>query len=847
VSKEERVAIETAPAAHGSDGVALCAPLNVTEEHYASLVAAMPGIAFRRVMDTAGAIHYPYFTESVYDILGFKPAGMKVSARGCLHVVHWADRDSHVGGIRRSAASMQSCVEEFRAVSATGEVRYLRGVSKPRPGLNGNIVWDGVLIDATSGRRAELRFDLLMEHGADSIFIITEDGLIDAANVAAQRLFGYVSAELRGRPFQMLLAGIIDGVEVLNHESHASILGGTRELVGLRKDGSTFPLELSADEVRLEGHRLFVGIGRDITKRKRTEAALQATEQRLRAIAANMPGMVFQRVLRPDGKLEYSYVSEGSRAVLGLEPEDLAANPQLFLDALSPEERQHFLKLLGRSARTMEPFEEEMSLTDGTGRRRWLRGQSRPTLLPSGDVVWDGVLLDVSDRKVAEQRLSFLAYYDPLTQLPNRAAFIERFDVARHTARQNHTLVGVVSVGVDRFGIINATMGHAVGDAVLIAAAETLQAALGPDDVIARASGDRFLIFIAGHAGRRDLVEAVERIHAIAQTTVEVAGEQINLAASVGVAIYPRDGEEPETLLRNADAALQLAKGQGPATLQFFTSEMGARASKTLSLQTKLRRALDNNEFVPFFQPQVDLVHGGIVGMEALVRWMAPEGMISPVEFIPVAEESGLIDAICEVMLGACARQNKDWQNQGLPCIPVAVNVSGRQFQYARRLMTALETVLTDTGLDPRYLEIELTESSAMRDADNAIAVVQKVRDMGISCAIDDFGTGYSSLSVLKRFPIHKLKIDRSFVMDVVTDPNDAAIVDAIVAMAKALNLKVVAEGVEHLEHLEFLRSVGCDQMQGYYFSRPLAADKMGELLREGRRLNLSPRADLVI
>jgi EAL domain-containing protein (putative c-di-GMP-specific phosphodiesterase class I) len=277
--------------------------------------------------------------------------------------------------------------------------------------------------------------------------------------------------------------------------------------------------------------------------------------------------------------------------------------------------------------------------------------------------------------------------------------------------------------------------------------------------------------------------------------------------------------------------------------MQVFSKEMSSRAAKTLSLQSRLRRALEHGEFIPYYQPQLDLLDDGrVVGMEALVRWNSPElGMVAPGEFIPVAEESGLVDGICEVMLAECARQNKQWQDQGLPPVPVAVNVSGRQFQYARRLIGALEKTLSDSGLDPRYLEVELTESSAMRDADNAIAVVQTLKDMGIASAIDDFGTGYSSLSVLKRFPIQKLKIDRSFVMDVITDPNDAAIVDAIVAMAKALKLKVVAEGVEQHDHLAFLRALGCDQMQGYLFSRPLPADQMGKLLAEGRRLDFEP------
>ena len=818
---------------------ALAARLAEAEARLGGLVSALPGIGFCREMAPDGTIAYPWFTDSVREVLGFAPSAIVINGKGCPDLIHWADRDGYVEAVRRSAVTLEPCAEEFRAITAFGEVRWLKGTSTPRRRADDWVVWDGVLIDITEARQAEFRLDMLMDHAADAILVLDENGTIDTVNAAAERLFGWSGAEMLGRAFAGLLCNCGEGgCDALLGEIAG---GGPREVTGRRKDGSTFPLELSTEEVRLEGRRLFVGIGRDITQRKKTEAALRETEQRLGAITANLPGMVYQRLLRAGGAIEFSYVSEGCRQVLGVEPEDLIADSDLFLKALSANERQRFLAALTKSAATLEPLEEEMTVVDGDGRRRSLRGQSRPLVRDNGDVVWDGVLLDVTDRKAAEQRLSFLAYYDPLTRLPNRAAFVERFASAREQADQSHTLLGVVSLGIDRFGIINATMGHAIGDQVLIAAADVLQAGIGRGDIMARASGDRFLLLITGHEARRELQDAVERLHGLAQTTVTAAGERFDLSSSLGAAVYPRDGDDIETLIRNADAALQRAKSQGPATLQFFTKEMSSRAAKTLSLQTKLRRAIDNGEFVPFYQPQLDLESGAVVGMEALVRWQSPElGMVSPAEFIPVAEESGLIDGICDIMLTECARQNKEWQIKGYAPMPVAVNVSGRQFQYARRLLTTLESVLASSGLEPRYLEIELTESSAMRDADNAIAVVNQIKEMGIACAIDDFGTGYSSLSVLKRFPIHKLKIDRSFVMDVISDPNDAAIVDAIIAMARALKLKTVAEGVEHRAHLDFLHGLGCDQMQGYFFSRPLPADQMGLLLAEGRGLEMT-------
>ena len=508
------------------------------------LVAALPGIAFRRVMDRDGTIRYPWFSDAVTATLGFEPAAMGVNAKGCLHVIHWADRDAHVAAIRASADSLHPCIEEFRAITADGEVRWLKGTSRPRRSGDG-VEWDGVLIDVTDGRRAEHRLDTLMEHAGDAIFILDDGGAIDIVNAAAERLFGYGAAELVDQPVTLLLAEYLRRPALLTPAEpggEGGIVGcGPRELEGLRKDGSTFPLELSTVEVRIEGHRLFVGIGRDVTQRKRTEAALRDTEQRLRAIAANLPGMVFQRILRVTGRLEYSYVSEGCRNVLGLAPQDLVDDPHLFLEALSEEERQRFLAALGRSARTMEPLEEEMAVFDAHDHRRWLRGLSRPTLRETGDVVWDGVLLDVTDRKVAEQRLSFLAYFDPLTRLPNRAAFIERFAVAAEAARQSHTLLGVLSLGIDRFGVVNATMGHAIGDQVLMAAADVLQAAMGPADVMARASGDRFLILVTGVTSpARPAGRGGAAAH-LAQTTVTVAGEQFDLSASIGLAgLSPR-------------------------------------------------------------------------------------------------------------------------------------------------------------------------------------------------------------------------------------------------------------------------------------------------------------------
>ncbi|MBF0373947.1 MAG: EAL domain-containing protein [Alphaproteobacteria bacterium] len=823
---------------------ALESALIQAEERLASITANVPGIVFQRLMAPDGTISYPFFTAGLRDLLGFEPEEVKVNAEGCLHFVHWADRSSHVAMIRHSAAEMDPCVEEFRAITQQGAVRWLRGTSRPHRLAQGVVMWDGLLIDVTDRKQAELRLEMIMDHAADCIITLDEHGRIESVNAAVEALFGYAGPEMIGNSVSMLMPRPHRD----QHDAYVSryletgegmIIGqGARELLGQRKDGSIFPLELTTSEVRMEGNRIFIGIGRDVTRRKQTEAALRETELRLGNIAANMPGVVFQRVLKPDGSFAIPYVSDGSRLVMGVEPAELTADPDLFLEMLAPESRSRFLGALSRSAKTFEPLDEELELLARDGQRRWLRGQSRPRRLDGGTTVWDGVLLDVTDRKQVEEQLAYLAYHDPVTKVGNRPLFLDRFAEAREMATGGDRQLGVLSLGIDRFSIINSTLGHSTGDRVLAAAASRLVTLAGPGGLVARIGGDRFLILLTNLTGERELLETAEMIVGSCKEPLPVDAEEFDLTISIGICLWPRDGDDAETLVRNADAALLRAKGTGPGSMQMYSEEMNARAVRTLSLHHRLRRAIDDEELVAYFQPQVDVSTGRVVGMEALARWISPEaGMISPGEFIPVAEEYGLIDAVCEQVLRDACRQNKRWQTLGLAKIPVAVNISGRQFQHARRLVYLLESVLDETELEAAYLELELTESSAMRDADNAIAVVANLREMGFACAIDDFGTGYSSLSVLKRFPIHKLKIDRSFVMDVTNDSNDAAIVNAIIAMAHALKLKVVAEGVETTEHLEFLAHQGCDQIQGYLFSRPLAAADMERLFIEGRTL----------
>ncbi|MGC2856680.1 EAL domain-containing protein [Novispirillum sp. DQ9] len=814
------------------------------EERLGTVASNLPGIVFQRVMQPDGSVYYPFFSSGVRDILGYEPEDMRVTRDGCLDCIHWADRDGYMERLRASARDLTPYAEEVRAISRDGTVKWLSGTLRPETMPSGDVIWDGVLIDVSDRMRAEHRLEMIMDHAADCIVTIGEEGRIESVNAAVFAVFGYAPDELIGQEVAVLMPEPHRSRHraYLTHyltTGESKMLGrGARELTGRHRDGHEFPIELALSEVLSDGRRLFVAIVRDITERKRTEARLHETEQRLLNIADNIHGIVFQCALDTSAGasgLRFSYASEGARDVLGLDPADLVADGSRFLDLMEPEERAAFTAVLVQAADRLEPVERDIKVINRKGEDCWLRVLSRPRRQADDAVVWEGVALDVTDRKQAEERLTFLAYYDPLTGLGNRALFGDRFAKVVAEAGQAGG-VAVLSLGLDRFSIVNATLGHSTGDKVLVAAARRLQEVVDGCGALCRSGGDRFLIMLTGVTGDADIEDTVRAIQTRFEDPLTIDGQEFDLSLSVGGAKFPADGTDSDTLIMNADAALHRAKRQGAGSYIQFSAEMGQRAAQMLTMQHRLRRALDNEEFIAYFQPQVETRSGRIIGMEALVRWVSPDrGLIPPGEFIEVAEEYGLIDAMCEQVLRDSCRWNRRWQDLGLAHVPIAVNISGRQFHNTRLLLNMVESALREFALNPRYLELELTESSAMSDPENAINVVRLLDERGVASAIDDFGTGYSSLSVLKRFPIRKLKIDRSFVNDVTTDPGDAAIVCAMIAMANALNLKVVAEGVETQDQLDFLHGVGCDTLQGYYLSRPLPGADIERLFRESR------------
>jgi diguanylate cyclase (GGDEF)-like protein len=435
-----------------------------------------------------------------------------------------------------------------------------------------------------------------------------------------------------------------------------------------------------------------------------------------------------------------------------------------------------------------------------------------------------------AEHKLAEEKLAFMAYHDPLTQLPNRRLLRTRFDQAIVAAGRNGSLLAILYLGLDNFKHVNDTLGHGQGDQLLLFAVERLRHCVRDVDIVGRNGGDQFVVMMTG-VYELDLVDNMARhiIEAFAEP-FEVAGNSVNTTFSIGISVFPNDGAEFDALFKKADIAMFYAKDSGRNTYRFFTEQMDTDGLELMQLQSQLRGALKNRELLLHYQPQIDLGSGRIVGVEALLRWLHPEkGMISPAKFIPLAERSGLIIPIGEWVLNAACRQAKAWLDEGHPLV-MAVNLSALQFKRGNLLET-VATALENSCLPPELLELELTESILLQDQEAAIKTIDELKKMGVKLSIDDFGTGYSSLSYLKRLAVDKLKIDQSFVRDLATDSGDAAIVRAIILLGHTLQLTVIAEGVETEAQLAFLKKEECDQVQGFYFGRPICVGEIARLL----------------
>ncbi|PSB32616.1 diguanylate cyclase [filamentous cyanobacterium Phorm 46] len=569
---------------------------------------------------------------------------------------------------------------------------------------------------------------------------------------------------------------------------------------------------------------------RDVTERRQSEEKLRKSEERFHLLTRATNDAVWDFNLL---KNEYWW-SEEFEKVFGYK---LNATQTIELESwwlnIHPEERERVKSSFNETMSSdAQCWSEEYSFRRADGGYVFVLDRGYIIRNASGEAVRAiGTMMDITQRKQAEEIIRYQAVYDQLTGLPNRILFNERLQASLREAKKNKKMLAVMFLDLDRFKKINDTLGHAAGDRLLESFAGRISDTLRSTDTVARWGGDEFTVLLPDLNSLEDAVKTAQRILDYLKPPFKLEEQPFHVSSSIGIAVYPNDGEDAETLVKNADAALYRAKDMGRNNYQLYTSTMNPQGSQLLTLENRLHEALAQGEFEVFYQPKVNITTWKIQGMEALLRWRHPElGLVSPATFIPIAEDNGLIVSIGEWVLETACTQNKAWQDALQPDLRVAVNFSARQFQQFN-LVQMVANCLEKTGLEPKYLELEITETTAMQDADYTTKVLRELQSMGVQIALDDFGTGYCSLNYLKKFPLNVLKIDKSFVSELTTDPCERAIANAVATLGRDLNLSVVAEGVETKEQLECLRSLHCQEIQGHYFSPALSAGDASKLL----------------
>lgn len=695
------------------------------------------------------------------------------------------------------------------------------------------------LAEKIAEQRAELRQALrqaelataVLEQAADTIEITDAETRLLYVNPAFERITGYCREEVIGKTLAEVFRDGQHEDDFYAEIAETIMLGQVWQgsYWGKRKDGSLFPQEATIFPIQNKAGEItnHVAIKRDVSDRKRTQEKLGNSLSLLQAtFEATADGILVTNgqgnILNFNQKFADLWQSSVNLPIAWDEFHDLR-----FMVRFLKHPAQFTARIQELYAQPKVESHDILELKNGC----YLEGRSCPQRL--GDAVIGRVwsFRDVTERLQTESHIRYQASHDLLTGLPNRMFFNQRLDEALHQAIQSQRPLAVMFLDLDRFKLINDSLGHAAGDQLLQEVAKRLKHGLRKRDVVARWAGDEFTLLLTDINGIEDAVVVAQKILVAMKPDFELEGHTLHVSSSLGIAVYPNDGDDAETLLKNADAALYRAKDSGRNGYQLYTSAINSETSEWLALESHLHRALERQEFVIYYQPQVNVITGEITQMEALLRWQHPEiGLVPPGKFIPLAEENGLIVPIGEWVLRTACAQNCAWQAQGLPPIRLAVNLSARQLRQPN-LVQMVGAALRDTGLAARYLELEITETTVMKNVDLTKTILCDLHQMGVSMAMDDFGTGYSSLGYLKRFPFNTLKIDQSFVRDLTTDPNDKAIVAAIIAMGRVLNLKLVAEGVETKVQEHSLLSLDCEEMQGYLFSPPLSPEEATLLL----------------
>ncbi|WP_192805328.1 sensor domain-containing protein [Noviherbaspirillum aerium] len=659
----------------------------------------------------------------------------------------------------------------------------------------------------------------LMQCAQDIVCIVDSNGHIRKASPATQSILGYKPDELVGTCIYDLFRFTGDKEAARQVLTSAPNFPTTIEVHAVHKDGRNLHIRWTFQWY--SDARVTYCVGRDVTLEKTTIFAIRERDERFRSLFEHHPDGVFQ--IDMHGRLQtcsatfctltgYSLSElQGKRYFRLLRHDEI---PKLALRAI---------RIRGGHAQRIET----------TGRRKDgtqydVMVMVMPLMVEGQMVGFHGMARDISAVKESERRVEYLSTRDVLTGLPNRALLMDRLQHALSKADRHGHTVGVLFMDLARFKAVNDSFGHAQGDDVLRIIGDRLKHTVRGVDTIGRYGSDEFIVIVEDIGSVPDLINIGRNLIQAVERPIDIEGHKIYMGVNIGCSLYPRHADNAATLVRNADLAMYEAKSIGPGAFRLFTADMNERVKVRLVGESQLRRALESKELVVHYQPRIDMRTHRVVGAEALVRWQHPErGLVPPNEFIPLAEELGLIGRLGEWVLHTACRQNRHWQDMGFMPIKISVNLSPLQLMSGSSLVSEMRTALLDNDLDPQWLELEITESTLMQNVEATLSMLAEIRSSGVSISIDDFGTGYSSLSYLRRLPVNTLKIDQSFIRDLTTNRDGAAIVSATIALAHTLQLKVVAEGVNNKEQVEFLQAHECDEAQGYLLGRPVPAEEM--------------------
>lgn len=776
-----------------------------------------------------GAISW---SDEIYRIFGLEPQQFQPSYEAFMQYIHPSDRDQVIERVDAALKKQQDYVIDHRIIKPDGSVRYVHERGAVEFTLDGRPKrMIGTVHDTTDTElaRQELQdkeqlISALVEQAPDGIFVANTEGQYIEVNQAGCTMLGYSREEIIGKSIIDLIPA--EAIEMLQASKQKMLSGKVSiDEWNLRhKDGYYIPVEVSA---RILPDGRWQGFVRDISERKKAEEKLRQ--------AATFFDNTTEAILITDSNQSIIGVNQAYTEITGYgEAEVLGKNPKI---NQSGRHDSYYYQQLWRQLNETGQWKGEIWNRHKNGREYPVWENISVVKDNNGDVVnYVSVMTDISSIKEAEDRLAHLAHHDALTGLPNRAALLLNLQHALEHANRKQTKVALLFLDLDRFKLVNDTLGHDFGDELLVTVAGRLKSCVRAEDIVARLGGDEFTIVIE-EISRPEDVDLLARkiIQAVCEPMV-LHDRDLSITTSIGISIYPDDADSVSDLVKSADAAMYRAKSHGRATHEYYTSELTSQAMRRLSMENDMRLAIDREEFILHYQPQIEVATGQIVSMEALIRWQHPEfGLIMPDQFIHVAEDSGLISKIGNWVVQQAFRQASIWKDQGMAPLGVAVNMSGHQVMYdglVKTVRAALEENNFNTDDADRF-ELEITES-VLQSGEKVVTTLNQLREMGVSIAIDDFGTGYSSLSQLKHLPVDTLKIDRSFMQIDPRKSDSMVIPTAIISLGKSLGLKVVAEGIENMAQLKFLKEKGCDEAQGYMISKPIPPDSMLKLVKQG-------------